>query len=343
MLERPIAILTYFLCSALFSAAGIYFLLKFKPKIITYDVPNHRSSHTEPTLRGGGISIVVVCLLLFLVISAVTGIAVSTLFFLSAALIAFVGLLDDVRSLKALPRFFIHLGVAAVLSLSGLPLYSNLSAAGLNLYFGHFAPIVFILFLTWMINAYNFMDGIDGIAGLQAVSASVGWIMIGLIAGAEALSFSAAVIAGSAAGFLFFNRSPARIFLGDVGSTFLGFALPALPLCFTLGNQSPEYVNNLIYPIAFLWMFLFDTVFTRFRLLFLGKPIFKPHREHIYQRLVGLGFSHNSVSAFYFLSSLLITVFSALGRWIEAAAAAFAAPALSLLIIKYLKKSGYNQ
>jgi UDP-N-acetylmuramyl pentapeptide phosphotransferase/UDP-N-acetylglucosamine-1-phosphate transferase len=145
-----------------------------------------------------------------------------------------------------------------------------------------------------LLNAYNFMDGIDGIAGGQGAVAGVGWAITGWLAGIPAVLVLGMLLAGSCAGFLRHNWSPARIFMGDVGSTFLGFSFAALPLMAGRIDRSLMAVGILL-----LWPFLFDAVFTFLRRLLNREKVWKPHRSHLYQRLTGAGSSHSVISRLY--------------------------------------------
>jgi UDP-N-acetylmuramyl pentapeptide phosphotransferase/UDP-N-acetylglucosamine-1-phosphate transferase len=151
-----------------------------------------------------------------------------------------------------------------------------------------------VLWMVALTNAYNFMDGIDGIAGIQAIVAGLGWVVIGAIAGlADAVVLGLLLTAG-VAGFLVYNWPPARVFMGDAGSGFLGFSFAAIPLI------APEHGPHLLLSAALLtWPFLFDTSFTLIRRVRRRENIFAAHRTHLYQRLTVTGLSHARVTALY--------------------------------------------
>jgi UDP-N-acetylmuramyl pentapeptide phosphotransferase/UDP-N-acetylglucosamine-1-phosphate transferase len=173
------------------------------------------------------------------------------------------------------------------------------------------------------------MDGIDGIAGLQALIAGLGWFSFSLAydflqSGADILGLFGLLIAASSLGFLLHNRPPARIFMGDVGSAFLGYSFAIAPLLLidpdVIGHpEKPENVGFvlLFWPAVLLvWPFLFDTVFTFMRRALKRENVFKAHRSHLFQRLVIAGCSHLFVTLLYAVLALEGAFFALL--WAEA-------------------------
>jgi UDP-N-acetylmuramyl pentapeptide phosphotransferase/UDP-N-acetylglucosamine-1-phosphate transferase len=143
-------------------------------------------------------------------------------------------------------------------------------------------------------NAYNFMDGIDGIAAGQGIVAAIGWGIIGLITGNPFLTALGFLLAASCLGFLCHNWPPARIFMGDVGSAFLGYTFAVLAVIASQSDPRLAFIG-----ILFVWPFVFDAVFTFFRRLRKHENVFEAHRSHLYQRLVIAGYSHGVVSTLY--------------------------------------------
>ncbi|MBU6349322.1 MAG: glycosyltransferase family 4 protein [Chloroflexi bacterium] len=268
------------------------------------DIPNERSSHTQPTPRGGGLLIVLVTLAgLWL---ATPFMAISLLrpalaaFSLGAALIAWISWCDDRRPLPSRVRFGAHaIGALAMIILVGswqtvaLPLLPTVTFGWLGV------PLTFF-WLVGLTNAYNFMDGIDGLAGGQAVVAGLGWLMLGQLVGLPLVSLLGVFVAGSSLGFLGHNWPPARIFMGDVGSAFLGFTLATLAVLGGLADARLPFAGVLL-----LWPFVFDTIFTILRRLRRGENIFAAHRSHLYQRLVIAGWRHRTVTLLYLGLALL--------------------------------------
>ncbi len=259
------------------------------------DIPNERSSHTRPTPRGGGIAIVSITiigsLISLIIMPTADWMKIST-YLIGAIIIATVSWFDDIRSLPNTVRFGAHtIGALLVIATSGfwqvvhVPIIGDINLHWLGL------PITF-LWIVGLTNAYNFMDGIDGIAGSQAVIAGIGWAIIGWIIGYSLLSILGILIAFSSLGFLGHNWHPARIFMGDVGSAFLGYTFAVL----TLTHQA-----TVMPLVGFLlvWTFVFDAAFTFLRRLSKGENVFASHRTHLYQRLVIAGYTHRTVTLLY--------------------------------------------
>jgi len=252
------------------------------------DHPNERSSHARPTPRGGGIAVMGVILLgwLALALLDITPLRlIWPLLGLSFGL-ALVSWADDLRGLSPLPRFAAQFAAVAI-ALSTVPL-------------GPQFPGPFPLWLAiggaalawlWFVNLFNFMDGIDAIASVEAaaIAAGVGIVAtsLGLLDGTPWL---AAVVAGAALGFLLWNRPPARIFLGDVGSVPLGFVLGWLLLSLAARGA---WAAALILPAYFLA----DATLTLLRRALRGEKPWQAHRQHFYQQAIRKGASHGRVSA----------------------------------------------
>jgi UDP-N-acetylmuramyl pentapeptide phosphotransferase/UDP-N-acetylglucosamine-1-phosphate transferase len=260
------------------------------------DHPNDRSLHVRPTPRGGGIGIALPVSLA--VVSAgllwpETWIAATCLAGVGL-LIAAVGLIDDVRGLPAVGRLIAHAS-AAGLVIAGIGTWPTLVWPGLlHLDLGWAAVPFTILLIAGFTNAYNFMDGADGIAGSQAVVAGIGWCGAGLAIHDPLLAVAGAVIAAASLGFLFFNWPPASIFMGDVGSSFLGFSLAALAV--HAAQRSPAAATA---GMLFVWPFVFDAAFTLLRRTGRRENLLAAHRGHLYQRLVLTGVSHRAVTLLY--------------------------------------------
>lgn len=264
------------------------------------DIPNERSSHNTATPRGAGVVFVTLCLL-FLFSHAQENRKILW-FLVGVLLVSVVSWLDDLMSLPAGVRFLAHLSasVVAVSALGGLTDVDIpvIGVINLGTYVGTFLTI---LWVTWFINAYNFMDGIDGIAGIQAFVASLGWIVVSVLFGwQENLLIAGSILAG-VSGFLLHNLPPAKVFMGDVGSAFLGYSFAVLPLMV----EETTKPRALLLGVSFVFLFVFDSVFTLFRRIIRGEEFWKAHRSHIYQRLVISGLSHAQVTTIYGFLSLL--------------------------------------
>ncbi len=213
----------------------------------------------------------------------------------AAALVALTGWIDDLRSLPNFFRLSVHLAATILLLLGGGIGWQSLELPFLGeLALGFWGFPLAALWIIGLTNAYNFMDGIDAIAGIQALIAGIGWYLLGTLSEQPACAMLGTLIAASSAGFLWWNRPPAGIFMGDVGSAFLGFTFAVLPV---IAAQTHNRVA--VAGIILVWPFVFDSVFTLLRRLSKGENIFQAHRSHLYQRLVQKGWTHGQVSSLY--------------------------------------------
>jgi UDP-N-acetylmuramyl pentapeptide phosphotransferase/UDP-N-acetylglucosamine-1-phosphate transferase len=280
------------------SYAFVAFLIRWTQQRRMLDIPNERSSHERPTPRGGGLAIGTLTLVGSTLYAAMhlNAAPVSAFAYLLCGLIVMIlGLVDDVHSLPSSQRLFIQ-GAAAAGFIVVVGSWRIIEIPFLGLIdTGLLGPLLALIWLVGLINAFNFMDGIDGIAGGVAVTAALGWAaMASTELSAEFVRLVALLIAGSSLGFLGHNWSPARIFMGDGGSTFLGFSFAALPLLLNPENPRLPVAGALL-----VWPFLFDTVLTILVRLKRRENILAAHRSHLYQRLVIKGYSHQNVSLLY--------------------------------------------
>jgi len=243
------------------------------------DLPNERSSHTVPTPRGGGVAIVVSFLLLVAVLGAWGFIEPRLAIAILGAglLVATLGFMDDRSSLPARWRFLGHAAAAAwVLCWMGrvprMPVFGtmvDLSYAG---------PALCGLYLVWMVNLFNFMDGIDGIASVEAITTALGGALLWWLTGSGTGWFVAVLFAGCVGGFLVWNFPPAKIFMGDAGSGFLGLMVALLSLW--CGQATPALFWAWFILIG---CFMVDATTTLVRRVRRGERFHEAHRSHAYQ------------------------------------------------------------
>ncbi len=286
---------------------GVWFFRRWSRRRQLLDVPNERSSHTVPTPRGGGSVIVVVCLAAYTVSEIFSGGNFRWSYLLGAAAVALISWLDDIYTISSVWRFVVH-SATALLVIVSLGSFDEIYVPfAQNIKIGFAGTMLTFLWIVWLTNAYNFMDGIDGIAGLQAVTAGLGWLLCGAAAGGSSAGFYGGIIAASSFGFLIQNWQPAKIFMGDVGSAFLGYSFAVLPLLAKSENGMDASVLPLLPALAvgLVWLFVFDTLWTFAGRLLKGEKIWQAHRSHLYQKMVIGGFSHRSVSGFYGVLALL--------------------------------------
>lgn len=249
------------------------------------DIPNERSSHSVPTPRGGGIAIFVCATLAFLILRLLGRIDLPLLVaLLGGAAVAAIGLADDRRPLRASIRLTVHFAAAlwAMLWLGGVP---PLAVGEHVIDLGTWGYGLGVLGIVWTLNLFNFMDGIDGIAASEAVFVSGGATVLALLGGG--FSAPAAVFAAACCGFLVWNWPPARIFMGDVGSGYLGYIVAVLAVAD--GRRNPAAV--------WIWLilggaFFADATVTLVRRLLRGERPHVAHRSHAYQWLARRWRSH---------------------------------------------------
>lgn len=255
------------------------------------DVPNSRSSHVQPTPRGGGISFVITYSI-YLVLSSLRNTVdrnVAVALVGGGLMISLVGWIDDHRGLSPKLRLAVHLLAAAWAVAWIRPDQLDLGILEIR---GVILVACFgLLMVTWFTNLFNFMDGIDGIASVEAISCGLGvWILARRFDG-SAVSNLGLVLASSVLGFLPMNWSPAKIFMGDVGSGYLGFTLGTLTLASEGLGGTPAWTWMVL-----LGVFVTDATLTLIRRILQGEVWHKAHRTHVYQLAVQAGYSHRQVS-----------------------------------------------
>ena len=259
-------------------------------------LPNERSSHTRPTPSGGGVAIVLPALFGLLIFAYLRERLTLPLgiVLLGGLGIAAISWLDDLYTLANRTRFAIHLA-SALLVIVGLGAIQHVALPLLPaIPLGWLGFVVTLVWIVGLINAYNFMDGIDGLAGSQAVIAGLAWAWFGQQLHDDVITVLGLVLAASSLGFLGYNWPPARIFMGDVGSAFLGYNFAILAVLARQHDARMACVALLI-----VWPFVFDTLFTVVRRWHRGENVFVAHRSHLYQRLVIAGHSHRTVTLLY--------------------------------------------
>lgn len=285
------------------------------------DQPNDRSLHTQPTPRSGGLAIV----------AAVYLCGIAAIYYLgrpqepfygwmagSGLLVAGISYVDDQITLPSGLRFIVHVSAATLLIFGG-GIISRLQLPGLELALPSWAGvIVTTLFVVWMLNLYNFMDGMDGFAGGMAVLGFGTFAVLGLLAGAMLFAVLNLIIASAALGFLVFNLPPARIFMGDVGSSTLGFLAASMALWAEHERLFPLWIAVLVFS-----PFIVDASVTLIRRMIRGERVWQAHKTHYYQRLVQAGWGHRRTVLWEYglmaacgLLALLAPRLSLLGQWL---------------------------
>ncbi len=271
------------------------------------DTPLERSSHYSPTPKSGGICIVVTFLIGMITIyfygeASVVRHVYMFGFVILSVIVAAVSLYDDVTNRSARFKLLSHVVIVIATLVSGIVLdelaLPTVGYVPLQVW-GYVISFIWILGLT---NAFNFMDGIDGLAAGTAVIAALFFMLITFIQGSLFVYITCYAILAGSLGFLFANFPPAKIFMGDVGSAFLGFVFATLAIIAARYDQS--HTSFLVMPLL-LFHFIYDTFFTFVRRLFAGDNVTQAHREHLYQLMARLGFSHMEVTLTYYCAGFL--------------------------------------
>ncbi len=289
------------------------------------DHPNERSLHSHPTPRTGGIAIFsAIFLASFLIVWEYSSLPKLFWLALSVILVVTVSFLDDRYRVEVMQRLFIHLGAASLLLIGGFILY-NWQLPEVVWHWPIWIDVgLSLFFIVWMINLYNFMDGMDGFAAGMAVIGFGCFAVFGWLAGNILFFNLSLVIMAASAGFLIFNFPPARIFMGDVGSSLLGLLAAALSLWGAREGIFPFWAALMVFS-----PFIVDATATLIRRLFRGEKICQAHKTHYYQRLVQLGWGHRktvlweyglmvacAISALWAVRQTVITQWLILSLWV---------------------------
>jgi UDP-N-acetylmuramyl pentapeptide phosphotransferase/UDP-N-acetylglucosamine-1-phosphate transferase len=307
-LSSPAAVFGAFALSA---AATAWLARRSHPGLL--DHPNERSLHQTPVPRSGGVGVLLGLTLPLLLVALVGGVDRAQVWLgLATVLVAGISLWDDFGHVSRRLRLLVH-GMAALVLAAGGLVWTRLDLPGIDWAFpATLAVSLTVLYTVWMINLYNFMDGMDGLAGGMGLFGFAALAVLGWQGGEPLFSLVAASTAAACAGFLTSNFPPARIFLGDLGSSTLGLLAAGLSLW---GSQRG------LFPLWAAWLafspFIVDATWTLLRRLARRERIWEPHRSHHYQRLVLAGWGHRKTV----LRGYLVMA--------AAAACAVAAPALS--------------
>jgi Fuc2NAc and GlcNAc transferase len=295
-----LALLVIAICSTAAGALLTWAALKHALAQGMLDVPNARSSHVQATPRGGGIAIAAIALAGTLLTAAAGYVlwGVAATLVAAGAAVATIGYLDDQRGMSRRVRFLVHVlaSAACVFVIVGSSHWVLL--------------IVAVLAVSWAINLFNFMDGIDGLAGSQALFVAGVSAVLALFGDRADAAVLPALTAGACCGFLFWNRPPARIFMGDVGSGFLGLWLAALALLLW-----HEGVVSIWTSIVLGSVFIADATTTLVRRALSGRRWYEAHRSHAYQNLARRWSSHARVTnLLWFLNVLVVAPLALLAQ-----------------------------
>ena len=298
----PIAV---FILITVLSYIGVSFIRRLVLRHQIIDHPKERSSHSLPMPRGGGLAIVVLVLGTSLWFANATNLNRSLTYIVLGAILAWVGWRDDIYSLSPKFRFLVQ-GLIAIISILVMGYFRVVRIPMIgDVDLGIIGIVITVLWIIGMINAYNFMDGIDGMAGGVALSAGLCWIVLSSNVHNPFVFWVALSIAASSLGYLGHNWPPAKIFMGDVASTFLGYSFAVLPLLSADQSGDALTIGTLL-----MWTAIIDPGATFIGRLLRRENIFSRHRSHLFQRLVIGGYRQGTISLLYILLTLLAGILS---------------------------------
>jgi len=290
-------------------SAAICWILIQRVKIM--DVPDGRSSHKKSTPTIGGVAIVFTFFLSMLIFYFVKKEPMITEryflgFTFSSLLIAGMSLYDDMKQKPFYIRLLTHILAISIVMVFGVVI--NTVDFGYNFLFindnslGVMSYFITFWWIMGMINSYNFMDGLNGMAGGNAIITSIFFCIISFDQGSNFTYIVSYTIGAGVLGFLVFNFPKGKLFMGDVGSTFLGFSFATLAIIASLYDNA--HTSLLVIPLL-LFHFIYDTFFTFLRRLFKGENVFQAHRTHLYQLFNRMGHTHITVTLFYYGVAIL--------------------------------------
>lgn len=303
-----IIILTTFLTSLILT----HLMIKISKNMNIMDIPNERSVHKKPTPLLGGIAIFLSFLFGFILFGNQNPLMISIL--IASFLILLLGIFDDIKPIKARYKFVIHILVALIVVFYGGLKLTHVDIFSLSLNFKWMSPYITILIIVGIINAVNLIDGLDGLcAGIS----SIYFLTIGVIAlilnkfnGLDIiLSF---IMLGATLGFLVFNYPPAKIFMGDTGSTFLGLMISVIML---LGFKTVT-LTSLLIPLVLLILPITDTLFAIIRRALNKKTIGQADKEHIHHQLLKHLSTRKTILVIYVVDLIfsVVSIFYAIGK-----------------------------
>ncbi len=266
------------------------------------DIPNERSSHTVPTPRGGGATIVIFILWVtgYCFFSDLITINILLALGLGIIIVAITGWVDDHKHVPAFIRAMLY-GIASTVSIYYLDSEYIIFSSSQELVFKYVLIAAAVILIVWLINLYNFMDGTDGFAAIQTICTAAMSSFLFYSAGQEAMFLISVVIVVSTCGFLYWNWPPAKMFMGDVGSCVLGFSFGVLAI---IG----EMTNSISLSIWFvlLSVFICDATFTLLYRIARHEKWYEAHKSHAYQRLVSLGVSHKKLALIFIAINIIL-------------------------------------
>ena len=298
----------YLLLLAAFTLSAILCVFIIKRQH-TLDVPNERSSHTIPTPRGGGLAFITAFYAGIFILYAANLMPDNVFTSLAGAggIIALAGYLDDMNSVSPWLKAAAQLA-SLIWGVLWLGPVASIDLSGFIWQWGYIGMAATVIAGLWLINLYNFMDGIDGLAAAQAIFIFVSAAIFCVFEGAYGEAWTLGILAASVAGFLVFNWQPAKLFMGDSGSGFLGLMVVLMAIATT------PPLN--LWPWAILvTLFVADATVTVVRRMLRGEKWYEGHNLHAYQRLSRRWHSHRAATACYMSVNIVFVLPLAVVAW----------------------------
>lgn len=301
------------LVSFLVSCALVPLVMRVAKHIGAMDQPNERKIHKKPLPTLGGIAIFLAFLIGYMLFAEQNTLMLSAL--IASFLVVILGIIDDIKPIKAIYKFMAQIVIAGIVVFYGDLQLTNITALGLNINFGVFSPFITIIFIIAIINAINLIDGLDGLASSVSSIFFLTVAIIGVVLnkfGGFDIMLSV-IMLGATLGFLVYNFPPAKIFMGDTGSTFLGLMIAIIAL---LGFKNVT-ITSLFVPLLILAIPILDTLAAIIRRKLKGERIDKADKEHLHHQLLKLKFSPTkSLLIICFINILfsIASIFYAIGK-----------------------------
>ncbi len=304
--------ITLIIISFLLSATLTWLLLSNKLGIKLLDQPNNRSLHSTPIPRSGGLAIAATLFVMFIInITALPEVVINIA--IGALVIFSISVIDDIKHVPSILRLGFHLSGAGWLVYAGFGLDSVILPGGEEIILSKpVSWIITILLVTWMTNLYNFMDGMDGFAGGMTV---IGFSVLAFVFLPNSLTMAmvSIIIVTATLGFLVFNFPPAKIFMGDSGSSLLGYLAASLMLTADKTDVMPIWLSVIVFS-----PFIIDATITLIARVSKKQKIWIAHKQHYYQRLVESGWSHRKTVLTEYCLMLICGIIAIAGTYAAA-------------------------
>ena len=335
--------LTSFIVSFVFVCVVTPILIKLGIKFGFVDQVNQRKIHRGVIPRIGGIGISLGTLLpIFLLFYVHSGVKIATtdnifLFVAGGLGISLVGLFDDIKGINAKVKFLFQIAIAVMATMHGA-LITALPMPWGRLELGFFGYILTVFWIIGIINAFNLIDGMDGLSSGITLFASLTIAMLAIVNGYLPTALVALALAGAVTGFLIYNFNPAKIFMGDSGSMFIGYILAVL----SLKSQSKAHaVVSILVPIIAMGLPILDTTLAFMRRLLRHQSIFSADKQHIHHFLLSLGFNQRKTVLILYSISIMFTALAMLMIFKKNIDTFLIVLIFAIIVFVIIKKLGY--